>query len=439
MIYLIILAGLVLRLISINQSLWLDEATSAMIAKMSLVDMFTRFLPGDFHPPLYYLIIKYWTAVFGYSEVALRIPSVLFGLGTIYITYLIAKKVFNNRVALLSGALIATSGLSIYYSQEARMYSLAALLVSLLVYLFLKKKWILFSIFLVLLAATDYVSLFVVPVFWLIGLKDWKKLTLAHIPVLSFFIVWFPIFQKQLFGGLSQEGSSWWNLLGPATFKNAALIPVKFIFGRISFNDKTLYGILAGAAICLFGFILYEAGTYKVRRSSKLIWGWLILPVILGIIISFKIPTLSYFRFIFCLPALYILIAAGIEILPKYKYLLIVVIFIINLSSSMYYLLTPRFQREDWRAAANSIGTDTIVMPASSQTEALEYYGKGKQIVNINNFNGGQKEIWLSRYVWHVFDPEDLARKKVESLGYNKTEEANFNGVIFYRYERKSI
>lgn len=433
MIYLIILAGLLLRLISINQSLWLDEATSAIVAKMSLADMFTRFFPGDFHPPLYYLVIKYWTAVFGYSEVTLRIPSVLFGLGTIYLTYLIAKKVFNKNVGLLSALLVATSGLSIYYSQEARMYSLAAFLVTLLVYLFLQKKWLVFSVTLALLAATDYVSLFIVPVFWLIGLKDWKKLSLAHIPVLSFFIVWFPIFQKQLLGGLSQEGSNWWNLLGPATFKNAALIPVKFIFGRISFDNKIFYGVVAVLVASLFSFILYKA-----RKSSKLIWGWLILPVILGILISFKIPTLSYFRFIFCLPALYILIAEGIEKLPKYKYVLLALVLIINLSSSVYYLVSPRFQREDWRAAAGSIGGDTIVMPASSQTEALEYYGKGKQIVNINNFNGGQKEIWLSRYVWQVFDSNDLARKKVESLGYNKIKEANFNGVIFYQYENRN-
>lgn len=433
MIYLIILAGLVLRLISINQSLWLDEATSAMVAKMPLAGIFTKFLPNDFHPPLYYLIVKYWTVVFGYSEVALRIPSVLFGLGTIYITYLIAKKVFSKNVGLLSAFLVATSGLSIYYSQEARMYSPAAFLVALLVYLFSQKKWLVFSVTLALLAATDYVSLFIVPVLWLVGLKDWKKLSLAHIPVLSFFVIWFPIFQKQLLSGLSQEGSSWWNLLGPATFENAALIPVKFIFGRISFDNKVFYSVLVVLAISLFGYILSKA-----RKSSKLIWVWLVLPVILGILISFKIPTLSYFRFIFCLPALYILVAEGIEKSPKYKYVLLALVVIVNISSSVYYLVSPRFQREDWRTAASSIGGDTIVVPASSQTEALEYYGEGKQIVNINNFNGGQKEIWLSRYVWQVFDSNDLARKKVESLGYNKTKEANFNGVVFFKYENRN-
>src|SRR5574340_131093 len=91
----IMISAFVIRLVGINQSLWLDEATTALVAKFSLTDIFSKFLPTDFHPPFYYLLIKYWTSVFGYSEIVLRIPSLVFGIGTIYITYLIAKKLFN--------------------------------------------------------------------------------------------------------------------------------------------------------------------------------------------------------------------------------------------------------------------------------------------------------------------------------------------------------
>lgn len=428
-ILLILILGLILRLISLNQSLWLDEATTALVAKMSLPDMFSKFLPADFHPPLYYLIMKFWTGIFGFSEVSLRIPSVIFGVGTIYLTYLIAKKIFNNRIGLFSATLMATSGLSIYYSQEARMYSLAAFLVCALIYLFLQKRWILFSIALVFLAMTDYVSLLIIPVFWLVNLKDWRKLTISHVPMFAMFLIWLPVFQKQLLTGLSLKGSNWWNLLGATTFKNAALIPVKFILGRISFDNKTLYGAIALMAILLYGFILY-----KVRRSSKLLWSWLVLPIILGILISFKIPTLSYFRFLFCLPALYILVSKGIDINSKTRKFLFAIVLLINLTSTGYYLFNPKFQREDWRTAAYSIRTDRVILPASSQGEALEYYGKHTNIVYFGDFSGGQKEIWLSRYVWQVFDPNDTARKKIESLGYNKVLELNFNGVIFYKY-----
>ena len=48
--------GLVLRLISIKQSLWLDEATTALVSQRSILDYFTNFALGDFHPPVYYLL-----------------------------------------------------------------------------------------------------------------------------------------------------------------------------------------------------------------------------------------------------------------------------------------------------------------------------------------------------------------------------------------------
>ena len=80
----ILLIGLILRLISINQSFWLDEATSVWVARdFSLKDILTKFSPGDFHPQLYYLILKAWIALFGSGEVAVRTMPVLLGLLTV--------------------------------------------------------------------------------------------------------------------------------------------------------------------------------------------------------------------------------------------------------------------------------------------------------------------------------------------------------------------
>ncbi|QQG41127.1 MAG: glycosyltransferase family 39 protein [Candidatus Woesebacteria bacterium] len=429
MIYLILVFGLALRLISLNQSLWLDEATSALAAKMNIVELFTKFLPGDFHPPLYYLILKSWSELFGYSEMALRFPSIIFGVFTIYIVYLIGKNLFNENVGMVASLFLATSGLHVYYSQEARTYSLAALLVTTLIYLFLKKKWILFSIILATLSMTDYISLLMIPVFWLFSSKEWKKLVLSHIPVFAVFAVWLPIFIKQLVSGVSLEGSDWWNILGIVTFKNITLVPTKFILGRISFDDKLSYAIVVLVAICLFSFLLFKA-----RKGSKLLWGWLVLPIVFGVLISFKIPTLTYFRYLFCLPALYLLVSTGIENSGKFSKILLISIVSINIMSTFYYLTNSRFQREDWRSAAKAIGTQKIIFPANSQKEALIYYDKGGQIVNISDLNTKDKEIWLSRYVWEIFDPKDVVRLKIESLGYNRTQEYNFNGVVFYKY-----
>lgn len=414
MIYIIVVVGLILRLISLNQSLWLDEATTAMVSKMSLTDIFTKFLPNDFHPPFYYLLMKYWVIVFGSSEISLRIPSIVFGLATIYVVYKISK----NYIAPL---LVSTSGLLIYYSQEARMYSLATLLVSLAIYFYTKNKWVIFSILLLLIGMTDYVALFVIPVFLISDIKNWKKILLSLAPLIIGFMVWLPIFIKQISSGVNIQGSAWWNILGTGTFKNILLIPAKFIFGRIH-----VYPIVVILIFCLFSYVLYRA-----LRESKLIWIWLILPILIGIFISFKIPTLTYFRYLFCLPAFYILISKS-----KVSIIFVYLVLLINILSTGYYLLIPRFHREDWRGLANSLGTQKIIFPSSSQKEALTYYGKSDQIIRLDQISKTEKEIWLSRYVWEIVDPTDATRLKLENLGYNRTSEENFNGVLVFKYTK---
>ena len=104
--------------------------------------------------------------------------------------------------------------------------------------------------------------------------------------------------------------------------------------------------------------------------------------------------------------------------------------------TSFYYLLTPRFQREDWRAAARALGDEKIIFPSDSQKEALIYYKKDSQLINSTQLGRNDKEVWLSRYVWEIFDPSDTARLRIESLGYNKTQEFNFGGVILWKYKR---
>src|SRR3989344_2891983 len=135
MIWLVLIISLILRLISINQSLWLDEAINVNnVASLDLKSLIGSYALSDFHPPLYHIILKGWALIFGVSEITARLPSVLFGIGTVFTTYLIGLKLFEKKTALIAATLISTAPLAIYYSQEARMYSLAAFLASLTVY-----------------------------------------------------------------------------------------------------------------------------------------------------------------------------------------------------------------------------------------------------------------------------------------------------------------
>jgi uncharacterized membrane protein len=428
MIFTILIFAFLLRVISLNQSLWLDEATTALVSKMPIYDFFTKFMPADFHPPLYYMIVSLWSKVFGYGEISLRLPSVIFGLLTIYVVYLIAKQA-RLKYPILPALFLATSGLHVYYSQEARMYALASWLVSYLVLSYIKKNWRLFSILLPLIFLTDYVSLIILPVLFVFTFlkhrQNIKVFLLSCIPLIISFFVWLPFLSKQLMAGMSIKDSAWWNILGSVTFKNIALVPTKFMIGRVSFDNKALYALIIIIISAIFIYIIGKA-------KNKLNWYWFGLSLLFGILLSFFIPTLTYFRYLFILPAFYLLLSESTS-----KIFIIIILFI-NLLSTGFYLFDSRFQREDWRGVAKLIADEKIVFPVNSQKEALIYYGKENQIISKEQITNNINPIWLSRYVWNIFDNGDSTRKYIEDLGYNKVSEANLNGVVLFKYARSN-
>src|SRR3989344_571062 len=138
MIFVILLSAIILRFIGITQSLWLDEGINVNNAlNLDFQTLLLKYSLADFHPPGYHAVLKLWILIAGSSELAVRIPSVVFGTIAVYFTYLIGKKLFEEKTALVAATLMATSPLAIYYSQEARMYMLAAFFTSLSVYFFI--------------------------------------------------------------------------------------------------------------------------------------------------------------------------------------------------------------------------------------------------------------------------------------------------------------
>ncbi len=143
-IYLAAITGLAfaLRVARLDlQPLWWDEGYSVFFATRDLVTMLTR-TAVDIHPPLYYALLQAWMALAGKSDVVLRLFSVLVGVATVPIIYLIGRRLFNWRVAALAALLLAISPLQIYYSQEVRMYGLVTLLalVSIAIQLFILRS-----------------------------------------------------------------------------------------------------------------------------------------------------------------------------------------------------------------------------------------------------------------------------------------------------------
>jgi len=131
--------AVVLRIIFIgNHSLWLDELFSLRFASYDFPDLIREVTKFDNHPPTYYIILHYWVSIFGDSEASLRAPSAIFSSLSVYFTYKVGELLFNKPVAAVASLLLAVSEFSIYYAQEARMYSFLAFASVLSVYFLLR-------------------------------------------------------------------------------------------------------------------------------------------------------------------------------------------------------------------------------------------------------------------------------------------------------------
>jgi uncharacterized membrane protein len=84
---------------------------------------------GDItHPPLYFLLLRWWMDLFGTGAAAIRSLSALASLASILVLFDICRFLHGPRVALLAAAIMALSLGQIEYAFDARAYAVLVLL-----------------------------------------------------------------------------------------------------------------------------------------------------------------------------------------------------------------------------------------------------------------------------------------------------------------------
>jgi hypothetical protein len=114
--------------------LWLDEAQSVSIARLPLTGSHTTLFEGlreDGSPPLYYLLLHGWMAIFGHGDLAVRAMSAVLNLIAAVPLYVLALRVVGKRAAAVAVLMYLTSPFALYFATETRMYSLIVLLTAL--------------------------------------------------------------------------------------------------------------------------------------------------------------------------------------------------------------------------------------------------------------------------------------------------------------------
>ncbi|MCR4326278.1 MAG: glycosyltransferase family 39 protein, partial [Candidatus Roizmanbacteria bacterium] len=382
------------------------------------LDIIVRFSPLDFHPPLYYLLMKVWTAVVGYGEIALRFPSLLFALFTGGVVYGIAREL-KLKHPLYAASLFLFQPLIVYYSQEARMYLMAVFLLSVMYYYSLKKNSVGMALAAGFSMATFYGSVFAIAALWLwhLGKREYRPVIALSTGTLIALVLLFPLLSVQLQNAQTQLGDvgAWRSVLGTVTVKNLLLIPLKFAVGRISFEPKLWYWAVSGLWTALVAGVL----VMQAKRNNQLAF-LLVVPILLGVLASFITPLLSYFRFLYIAVPLSLLLAYS----SKRGYILAGCII-----WSLIYILFPVFHREDWKSLSSALSPTETVYGIPSSLDALRYYQDSVHITDIRTARSSTMTVVPYTFPLYGITPGQL--------GYTITKTRSYRGVSIEYWQKK--
>jgi mannosyltransferase len=120
----ILLVALLLRVIALNSDLWIDEVLTVVnYIRLTPGEIITDFTDDNQHV-LFSLLSHFSVSLFGESAWAIRMPAMLFGVASIWATMRIAALVYDRRVAVYSGLLLTVSYHHVWFSQNARAYTI---------------------------------------------------------------------------------------------------------------------------------------------------------------------------------------------------------------------------------------------------------------------------------------------------------------------------
>jgi uncharacterized membrane protein len=208
----ILLLAVVARLHGLTATaIWCDEASSIVTSQYNIPDLLYH-AAHDVHPPLYYLLLHGWMALFGEGLFAIRALSMVIGVAIVAVGILLVRQLATPRATLLAGLLLALFPFTVRYSQEVRMYSLLTLVLlagTLALIHWLREPqrsgWL--ALYVVLMAAsfyTHYFTIFCVLMHWLhVGLRSLRRDAifkplwtarwwLANVAIALLFMPWVP-------------------------------------------------------------------------------------------------------------------------------------------------------------------------------------------------------------------------------------------------------
>jgi uncharacterized membrane protein len=254
---------------------------------------------------LYTLLAQASFSLINESGWSLRLPAVLFGIGSLWALYLLGRQVGTTREALLSVALLAVSYHHIWFSQNARGYTgllfwtiLASWLLLRGLYDQRRRFWLFYAAAVALGVYTHMTMLFVIVghfVIYLITILGRNRQEVRANPwagvLLGFCLASLLIFQlhslaiPQILGTISKTESV------VVAWKNPLWTLFEFI--------KGVETGFAGSIVATGALLVFGAGVLSFARTQPVVIQLLVIPAVIGATVTVAMGHHLWPRFFF--------------------------------------------------------------------------------------------------------------------------------------------
>ncbi|HGJ66849.1 TPA: hypothetical protein ENS27_15920 [bacterium] len=398
-------------------SFWADEIFSVQDAQ--------NFPESLTINPIIYAIIHWTTNTFGLNEWSARLGPCIIGIISLPFIYLIARRMFSAQVGVVSSLFLVFHPWHIYWSQNARAYSLVFFLAGISAYCFYeaiesnKLRYSILSLLLTMLSIASYLHcVLILPAFIIYviilpflpitlpkGLNKRILLTFFVPFILSLSVLFIPTVREYIYSGW---GSNEWG-------RNALyiLFTVGYSLG-IPFTVASIIGIFHSFAY--------------LNRGGIFLMCYAIVPLLCLLAISPFLNVAGYYLF-FTMPA-YLILAGlcaseAISFMARDSKVLssavVLILLIFLISQSYLYFFVENGGREKWKEAFQSISgkveiDDTVVVP---MPRVAEYYLQKQNLQQLekvinsieqsqNQWNENKQDVWfvIDEPSVQVLDPQ---------------------------------
>lgn len=328
----IVLIALAVRVPLLTIGTWADEGiTYADVHASSAYQMFVRIWFSEGNPPLFFLVERLWTGVAGYGPIALKSPALLFNLATIPLVALLARRLGRPSSGLLPAFIFAFLPASIWFSQEARPYSMGAFLTALCMLFYvraienpLRFPWW-FVVSACALEYTHYVGLLILIVLAVCTAISVRGTALRYF-VVSFaiialsFVPWLGYFVHHVHAGQPWNYVPW--KLRPLLLPGYAYATIPFFqidsgrdfFGAVTYLARPSQTFIALAATAFLFAVTTMACTRGARSDAPRDRAFAIVAIVvaLGLVAAAALGAAGLrYVFLFC-PLTSIMVAEGV-------------------------------------------------------------------------------------------------------------------------------